>query len=87
VWIFFSGAGGPRGTLGAAGRRVRRPLGRGVDCPPQVPISIQEIPPWAPKATPESVPCACVLVVYTPSVNVNGPDDAGRVLQAHVAGL
>jgi len=62
---------GPNGTRGAAGRRLRRPLGSRRRLPPQASRYIPGSSALAPKATFGSVPCACVLVsslFYKPSV-------------------
>jgi len=63
--------GGPSGTRGAAGRRLRRPLGSRRRLRPQASRYIPGSSPSAPKATFGSVPCACVLaspLYYEPSV-------------------
>jgi len=67
------GGGGPSGTRGAAGRRLRRPLGSRRRLRPQASRYIPGSSPQAPKATFGSVRCACVLVsplYYKPSVHV-----------------
>ena len=65
--------GGPSGTRGAAGRRLRRPLGSRRRLRPQAARYIPGSSPQAPKATFGSAPCACVLVsplYYKPSMNM-----------------